>query len=649
VVLAQQYSVNKGIKLFGDKARESVTKELKQLHDYGTYVPVDAQELTPEQKKQALASLIFITEKRCGRIKSRVCVNGSTQRDYIPKENTASPTVMTDSVMITSAIDAHEGRVIKTMDIPGAFLHADLDEEVVMLLQGQLADLMVQVDPEVYGPYVRKTAKGESILYVKMLKAMYGLLRSALLFYLKLVKDLIDYGFELNPYDPCIANKIVNGKQMTVAWHVDDLKVSHMEEAVVDGLISYLKSKYGENLVVHEGEVHDYLGVDHDYSEKGVVKLSMMGHLEKVFEDFPEEIGKPSSSPASEHLFQVRDPEETEKAGKFLSKEMTKQFHHSTAQLLFISTRVRRDIQTVVAFLTTRVKKPDEDDWGKLKRLLKYLKGTKHMKLTLSVDSLSTIRWWVDASYNVHDDCRGHTGAMMSLGRGAPISFSRKQKVNVRSSCEGELVGIDDALPLILWARYFIEAQGYTVEENILNQDNKSTILLANNGRWSSSKITKHIKSRYFFIKDKVDSGEVSVQYRGTKEMWSDVLTKPKQGLPMRQDRAELMNCPVDYDDEVERLRTHPKLLPKAEGPVDPQLLDKTINANDSRMANDRRSVLDKVQNDNKMQRVTWNTSQNKVDRSNAKVRTRHVELVIARVLRDKSAMARLRATRGLE
>jgi hypothetical protein len=117
----------------------------------------------------------------------------------------------------------------------------------------------------------------------------------------------------------------------------------------------------------------------------------------------------------------------------------------------------------------------------------------------------------------------------------------------------------------------------------------------------------------------------------------------------MRQDRAELMNCPVDYDDEVERLRTHPKLLSKAEGPVDPQLLDKTINANDSRMANDRRSVLDKVQNDNKMQRVTWNTSQNKVDRSNAKVRTRHVELVIARVLRDKSAMAHLRATRGLE
>lgn len=79
VVMAEQYSINKGVRLFGDKARESVTKELKQLHDYVTYRPIHAHELTPEEKRQALASLIFINEKRCGRIKTRACVNGSTQ------------------------------------------------------------------------------------------------------------------------------------------------------------------------------------------------------------------------------------------------------------------------------------------------------------------------------------------------------------------------------------------------------------------------------------------------------------------------------------------------------------------------------------------------------------------------------------------
>ena len=201
--------------------------------------------------------------------------------------------------------------------------------------------------------------------------------------------------------------------------------------------------------------MHDYLGVDHDYSEKGAVKLSMMKHLDKIFNDFPDEIGKPSLTPASENLFRIRDPEENDKLKKWLEPERAKAFHHSVAQLLFVSTRVRRDIQTAVAFLTTRVKKPDEDDWGKLKRLLKYLLGTKHLRLRLTVEDLGVIRWWVDASYNVHEDCKGQTGAMMSLGNGAPISFSRKQKLNVRSSCEGELVGLDDAMPTILWARYF--------------------------------------------------------------------------------------------------------------------------------------------------------------------------------------------------
>ncbi len=185
------------------------------------------------------------------------------------------------------------------------------------------------------------------------------------------------------------------------------------------------------------------------------------------------------------------------------------------------------------------------------------------MKLTLSAENLGVIKWWVDASYNAHEDCRGQTGAMMSLGKGAVMSFSRKQKLNVRSSAEGELVGIDDALPWILWCRYFIESQGYTVEQNILYQDNKSTILLAKNGRWSGSKRTKHIKSRYFFVKDKIDKGEVEVHHEPSERMWSEMLTKPKQGMAFRVDRSHLMNVPEDYNDDEERDCTVQELLPK--------------------------------------------------------------------------------------
>ena len=228
-----------------------------------------------------------------------------------------------------------------------------------------------------------------------------------------------------------------------------------------------------------------------------------------------------------------------------------------------MSQRARRDLQTAVSFLTTRVKKPDEDDWGKLRRVMQYLYGTLYMKLTLTVDNMSVIHWWVDASHMTHMDCRGHTGGMMSLGKGAALSYSGKQKLNTKSSTESELVGADDMLVKILWARYFLEAQGYSIEQNIMFQDNMATMQLEVNGTLSSSKRTKHIKARYFFIKDKIESGEVSVEYCPTEMMWADVLNKPKSGRPFRLDRSYLMNVPVDFDNTAELLRTHDDLLPR--------------------------------------------------------------------------------------
>ena len=103
--------------------------------------------------------------------------------------------------------------------------------------------------------------------------------------------------------------------------------------------------------------------------------------------------------------------------------------------------------------------------------------------------------------------------SLMSLRQGAAMSFSRGQKLNVRSSTECKLVRIDDAIPQMMWGKHFIEAQGWTVEHNILYQDNKSIILLVTNGRSSSSKRTKDINHRYFFIKEKVVCGNLEIRH----------------------------------------------------------------------------------------------------------------------------------------
>ena len=125
---------------------------------------------------------------------------------------------------------------------------------------------------------------------------------------------------------------------------------------------------------------------------------------------------------------------------------------------------------------------------------------------------------------------------------------------------EGELVGADDGMSLILWSKYFIEAQGCTVETHKLFQDNKSTMLLEQNGRSSSSKRTKHIKSRYFFIQDKITDGDLEVEHCPTERMWANVLNKPKQGKVFLEFRAALMNCPVDYVD-VAQMAASPKKI----------------------------------------------------------------------------------------
>ena len=589
VIMVQNYSIKKGLKHFGVRGEQAVTKELQQHHDMETYFPVDPDTLTQKQRKEALNSLMFLMEKRDKSVKARSCADGSKMRlrPHYRKEDNSSPTCANESTMLITSINAHEGRDTMSIDLPGAFLHAFSDEEILMMLKGPLCELMVQIAPKVYQPYVRYDSKGVAFMYVRMNKAMYGLLKSALLFYKKLVADLKQIGFSLNPYDPCVANRDVNGSQQTVIFHVDDLHCSHVDPTVNTELALYLSDKYGDGISVKRGKVHDFLGVDYDYSEKGSVKVSQIRYLSSILADFPEKLGEPAATPAADHLFKVRDPADA----RLLDEARATTFHHTTAQLLFASSRARRDIQTVVSFLTTRVKHPDEDDWAKLKRCLKYLKGTLHMKLTLTVDNLNVIHWWIDASDRTHMDCKGHTGAMMSLGQGATMSYSSKQKINTKSSTESELVGADQVMTRVIWSLYFVEAQGYTIDHNIVFQDNQSTMRLEMNGALSSSSRTKHIHARYYFITDRIEMGEVEVVYCPTEQMWADVLNKPKQGRPFRLDRSHLMNVPLDYNDEYERKRTHPELLPQDEpcNPVQPaQQFGERLY---------RRSVLGDIQN----------------------------------------------------
>ena len=126
-------------------------------------------------------------------------------------------------------------------------------------------------------------------------------------------------------------------------------------------------------------------------------------------------------TPAANHLFKVQDDQ------KKLPETLAQVFHTFTARALFATKRARPDIHTTVAFLTTIVLCPDDDDWTKLVRLIRYLRATLTLPLILSADSTSIVKWWVDGSFGVHPDTRSQTGGTASLGKGSFISASIKQ------------------------------------------------------------------------------------------------------------------------------------------------------------------------------------------------------------------------------
>ena len=210
-------------------------------------MPICWDKSTPKKRKRAIESLIHIKQKWTGESKGRNCADGGPMRATAKPEDAASPTAFLESITLTSVIEAHEGRDVVMVDMPNAFVQTKLEKgpdqkKIVMRLRGAVAEMMVRCAPEVCKPHV-VFENGQKVICVESSKALCGLSISALLFCKKSLKDLASMGFELNPYDPCVANKMINGKQMTIVWHVDDLKASHINAKVNDEFYEWLKSK----------------------------------------------------------------------------------------------------------------------------------------------------------------------------------------------------------------------------------------------------------------------------------------------------------------------------------------------------------------------------------------------------------------------
>jgi hypothetical protein len=200
----------------------------------------------------ALSLLLFLKEKQTGKVKGCGCLNGAPQQAYIPKEDAVLLMVSTESTFITAATIASERQTIQCYNVLSTFVKTDVDKDILMVLKGELADMMIQIAQQVYKKYMIVNKKGTKVLYMKLQKALYGLMRASLLFYRKLREEFKEYRLKVNPCNPCVANMMTKSwKQLTVVWQMNDLMASCKDNFKLTKLLCYLGKIYGPKLSMH--------------------------------------------------------------------------------------------------------------------------------------------------------------------------------------------------------------------------------------------------------------------------------------------------------------------------------------------------------------------------------------------------------------
>jgi hypothetical protein len=522
-------SVKKALNEHGKDAYDAIIKEFKQLFkEKKALVPVNRGDLSARQIKQIIRSSMFLKTKFDAKgifekIKARLVADGSKQDRALYPDN-SSPTVAMQSLLMVLLIAAKEGRKAMKIDIGGAYLNAEMTgEEVIMEMDKMLTSIVKRYLPEIE-PYVE-----EGKLLVRLDKALYGCVQSAKLWYEKLTGVLKNMGFVPNPVDPCIMNKMADGKQCTISIFVDDILALSVDTKTLEWLLAELRKEF-DDVKAEIGNDLSYLGM-HIQLTEGKVVVSMTQFLKELLNEYG--YVREYNSPATSRLFEARAAEE-------LSDTEKRKFHTAVAKLLYLSKRTRADILTAVAFLCTRVKYPTKEDQKKLDRVMGYLSATKDRKMLLTSEKDLRIIAYIDAAFGTHSDGKSHSGATLFIGDACVLAISKKQKIVTKDSTEAELVALSDLITTVEQCDEFMREQGMKdMKIPIILQDNMSTISLVTKG--GGKPRTKHLRVRQHLIRDKVSGKEISIVYTPTTKMLADAMTKPTQGEQFRWMTGRIM------------------------------------------------------------------------------------------------------------
>lgn len=486
---------------------EAMLEELRSIEDNDTWKKL---QLPPGRKAIGCKWVYKLKTDGQGNVvrhKARLVAKGFSQKFGIDYDEVFAPVARSQTFRLLLSVAGMRGYKVKQFDIKTAFLNGTLEEEIYM-----------QQPPGFQ--------KGSEVFKLK--KSIYGLKQAARCWNQKLHQVLEENGFKRNEVDGCLYTRKEGSYICYILVHVDDLLVVTNDELMTSGVMKSI----GQNFEMTDlGNARHYLGIDITEDADGNFQISQEGYIDKIVEEAGQEQAKISKCPMDSGYYKQK--------GTPLPSNC--EYRKLIGMLLYLSTNSRPDIATSISILSQSVEGPYDNDLNEVRRVIRYLKGTKELKLKLSdknkdqgVFGYSDANWAEDMR-----DRKSNSGYCIFVNGGLVSWCCKKQNIVALSSAESEYIALTDTSKELTWMKNIVKALDISYNEpTVIYTDSQSCISLIKNQRFSNR--TKHFDTRYHYIKDEVEQGRILLKYCPTANNTADIMTKPLDNVKISLHRNGL-------------------------------------------------------------------------------------------------------------
>jgi len=490
-----------------EKWLEAIQDELRSHQENNTWETA----VLPPNRKAINAKWIFKTKRNANgeivRYKARLVVKGCTQKKGLEYEETYAPVIRYNSLRYLFGLAARYDLDIDHLDVVTAFLQGDINEEIYVKIPVINQDI--------------KAVKQETIYKLK--KAVYGLKQGSRCWNLKLDRVLTNLNFKRSTADPCVYQRNQGENILIIAIYVDDILIFSNNQKQKNDIKEKLKKEFK---LKDLGEVTNCLGIRITRDrQRGLLWMDQSQYIDQVLNKFNMKDCNPSSTPLDKN--QILTHEMSPKTKKEEEVMRNVPYREAIGCMMYAQLATRPDLAYGISVVSRFSNNPGVAHWQAVKRILRYLKGTKDMKLCFSNKDSNSIIGYSDADWAGDSEDRKSTTGYLFMTQGGAISWnSKKQPTVALSTTEAEYMALTSASQEALWLRRLMREISPAPKEGAIELmcDNKGAIDLSATSGYKPR--TKHIDTKHHFIREKIESAQISVKYISTDLMLADVMTK---------------------------------------------------------------------------------------------------------------------------